>query len=251
MNQNQLAVLSECDRAVAFVEELLAPDYLNDIEQKIVKHCFDRLTYLQISLRYGYSLEYVKNVGYYLWQRLSQKTGEHVTKASFCSFFRRCYLARLERIESKQKRAVVFVKPRHSPKRGSSNLSGGGLVSSDSSFLHVHQYLSCDLPRTVELVETAMTPDFSHPNLQSSSPNPNDSGTMTPSSSQTEPMAIASPPESQPSHQEVVASEYGSTPIEPISLEDRLLLALARIEELQNRVRILEQITYATAAISA
>jgi hypothetical protein len=56
---------------------------LSDLQQKIVKESWQGKTYQDIANSYGYNVQYVKDVGYRLWNLLSQVCEEKISKKNF------------------------------------------------------------------------------------------------------------------------------------------------------------------------
>jgi hypothetical protein len=89
MNCTESREIIGVEQAIAFVEKTIAPDYLNQMERKLLRDSWNGLTYAQMSRRYQYGDEYMKNVGFHLWRRISNRLGETITKSSFQSVIRR------------------------------------------------------------------------------------------------------------------------------------------------------------------
>lgn len=90
----------DADRAVAIIETILAPKSLNPVQIQIVRGVIAGQSYQQIvataktdpaldpqdrQLTKNYQLGYIKEAGAQLWQLLSQKLGQKVTKGSLAA----------------------------------------------------------------------------------------------------------------------------------------------------------------------
>ena len=62
---------------------------LTDAEEKCLCGCMDGLTYQQIADSAGYSTDYIKQVGAFLWKELSQLVGQEISKKNFKSAIRK------------------------------------------------------------------------------------------------------------------------------------------------------------------
>jgi hypothetical protein len=77
------------EEALVFVDSVLKPGYLNQVQELVLRQSWEGRTYLEIAIDSCYDAEYIKNVGYHLWHLLSQRLGEKVTKSNFRSVLRR------------------------------------------------------------------------------------------------------------------------------------------------------------------
>jgi WD40 repeat protein len=77
------------EEALQVIDAALAPSALNDIQERVFRGVWEGQTYESIAERTNYEPEYVKHIGYQLWQKLSQALGEKVTKANLQSVLRR------------------------------------------------------------------------------------------------------------------------------------------------------------------
>lgn len=68
------------NEALDQIARLLEPEPLNKIERLILQHSWEGLSYGEIARRTDYDLGYVRDTGSKLWQRLSDATGEKVSK---------------------------------------------------------------------------------------------------------------------------------------------------------------------------
>ena len=65
---------------LSLIEPIIAPRQLNKIQQLVLYHCWQGLSYQEIADNIDYDLGYVKDTGSSLWQLLSKVTGEKITK---------------------------------------------------------------------------------------------------------------------------------------------------------------------------
>ncbi|MFB2939361.1 NB-ARC domain-containing protein [Aerosakkonemataceae cyanobacterium BLCC-F154] len=77
------------EEALVVVDSILKPGYLNHVQELVLRQSWEGKTYPEIAASSAYDAEYVKNIGYQLWQSLSDKLGEKVTKSNFRSVLRR------------------------------------------------------------------------------------------------------------------------------------------------------------------
>ncbi|OKH30481.1 hypothetical protein NIES2119_30870 [[Phormidium ambiguum] IAM M-71] len=77
------------EEALVVVDSILKPGYLNHVQELVLRQSWEGKTYPEIAASSAYDAEYVKNIGYQLWQSLSDKLGEKVTKSNFRSVIRR------------------------------------------------------------------------------------------------------------------------------------------------------------------
>ncbi|MGK7888737.1 MAG: AAA-like domain-containing protein [Leptolyngbyaceae cyanobacterium] len=70
----------EKQEALALVQDILAPRVLSDVEQLVITQSWEGKGYREIALAAGYEEGYLKDVGYRLWQALSDSLGCRVTK---------------------------------------------------------------------------------------------------------------------------------------------------------------------------
>jgi WD40 repeat protein len=77
------------EEALSDLDAILAPHPLNNLQELIVRHCWEGKTYAHIAELTGYDDDYIRDVGFQLWRRLSQTLGEKVSKSNFKSVLRR------------------------------------------------------------------------------------------------------------------------------------------------------------------
>ncbi|MEG4227076.1 NB-ARC domain-containing protein [Microcoleus sp. N9_B2] len=77
------------DEALLFLDSVLKQEHLNDIHILVLRQSWEGHSYPQIAKSAGYDAEYIKFVGFQLWQVLSRVFGEKVTKSNVQSVMRR------------------------------------------------------------------------------------------------------------------------------------------------------------------
>ena len=77
------------DEALLFLDSVLKQEHLNDIHILVLRQAWEGRSYPEIAKIAGYDAEYIKFVGFQLWQVLSRLFGEKVTKSNVQSIMRR------------------------------------------------------------------------------------------------------------------------------------------------------------------
>ena len=77
------------DEALLFLDSVLQQEPLNDIQALVFRQAWEGRSYPDIAKSAGYDYEYIKFVGFQLWQLLSRVFGEKVTKSNVQSVLRR------------------------------------------------------------------------------------------------------------------------------------------------------------------
>ena len=77
------------DEALLFLDSLLTQEHLNDVHILVLRQTWEGRSYPEIAKNAGYDAEYIKFVGFHLWQVLSRIFGEKVTKSNVQSVLRR------------------------------------------------------------------------------------------------------------------------------------------------------------------
>lgn len=80
------------EQALSFINQYLPQQHLNHVQEIVFRASWQGQSYLECAITYGYSPEYIKAVGYKLWQLLSLSFNEEVTKNNFKSILRRHFL---------------------------------------------------------------------------------------------------------------------------------------------------------------
>ena len=97
---NKIKQLMTVKEALAILDIVLEQERLNDIQELVFRKVLTGQTYPEIAESAGYDAEYIKFVGFGLWQVLSRAFGEKVSKSNVQSVLRR---------HSQQSRAVATV----------------------------------------------------------------------------------------------------------------------------------------------
>jgi WD40 repeat protein len=77
------------EEALKVIDTALSPAALNDIQEQVLRGVWEGQTYDKIAEQTNYESEYIKHVGYQLWQKLSQALGERIAKGNLQSVLRR------------------------------------------------------------------------------------------------------------------------------------------------------------------
>lgn len=77
------------EEALSVLDGVLGQITLNDTQELVFRHAWEDWTYEQIAEQFGYTTDYVKNVGSQLWDSLSARLGVRVTKRNVQSVVRR------------------------------------------------------------------------------------------------------------------------------------------------------------------
>ncbi|WP_242037803.1 NB-ARC domain-containing protein [Tolypothrix sp. FACHB-123] len=72
---------------------VLQQKHLSNIQELVLRQSWEGYTYAQIAERSGYDDDYIRDVGYRLWQTLSKSLGENVNKSNIKSVLRRRYVS--------------------------------------------------------------------------------------------------------------------------------------------------------------
>lgn len=75
--------------ALNIVDSVLADKSLSTIQEAIFRHTWEGKTYSEIADQAGYDAAYIRDVGYKLWQLLSEAFGDRVTKNNLQVVLRR------------------------------------------------------------------------------------------------------------------------------------------------------------------
>lgn len=71
------------EEGLEFVEQVLAPGRLNQVQEIVFQYAWEDWSYKDISEKSDYTLGYIKDTGSKLWQILSEALGEKVTRHNF------------------------------------------------------------------------------------------------------------------------------------------------------------------------
>jgi WD40 repeat protein len=79
----------KADEALIYLQEVLAPKRLNDTQELVFCQTWEGKSYAEIAETSSYDPEYIKYVGYQLWQVLSKALEEKISKSNIQSALRR------------------------------------------------------------------------------------------------------------------------------------------------------------------
>ncbi|MBD2196999.1 PD40 domain-containing protein [Calothrix anomala FACHB-343] len=80
------------EQAMLVLDLVLQQKHLSNIQELVLRQSWEGYTYAQIAERSGYDDDYIRDVGYRLWQTLSRALGENVNKSNIKSVLRRRYV---------------------------------------------------------------------------------------------------------------------------------------------------------------
>jgi WD40 repeat protein len=103
----------KADEALILIQEVLAPKRLNDTQEMVFRHTWEGRGYAEIAEISSYDSEYIKYVGYQLWQLLSKALNEKVSKSNIQSALRR-YQQKYHPIQSPE---IAFEESRSEPRQ--------------------------------------------------------------------------------------------------------------------------------------
>ncbi len=75
--------LQPVEQALSVFDAILTPHSLTNVQQLVIRGCWQGQTYSQIAEATGYDDDYIRDVGFQLWRRVSQMLGEKVSKSNF------------------------------------------------------------------------------------------------------------------------------------------------------------------------
>ncbi|WP_019501660.1 NB-ARC domain-containing protein [Pseudanabaena sp. PCC 6802] len=75
--------------ALLVLDAVLAPNSLSNLEELMIRYCSEGKTYAEIAQITGYDDDYIRTVGFRLWQRLSKVMSLRVSKSNFQTILRR------------------------------------------------------------------------------------------------------------------------------------------------------------------
>lgn len=76
------------DEAIAIIDAALKPTRLSDLQEVVFRQSWLGKTYQEVAKETGYDPDYIRGVGFQLWQILGETFGEKVTKNNFRSVLR-------------------------------------------------------------------------------------------------------------------------------------------------------------------
>jgi hypothetical protein len=84
------------EQALSVFDAILTPHLLTNIQELVIRGCWQGQTYSQIAETTGYDDDYIRDVGFQLWRRVSQALGEKVSKSNFQVVLRRYQQAQMQ-----------------------------------------------------------------------------------------------------------------------------------------------------------
>ena len=81
--------MRDFDSILQIIDSTITPNYLNSTQELVLREVWNGKTYAKIADDYNYDSEYIKTVGYNLWQVLSNAFDEQINKSNFVPFMRR------------------------------------------------------------------------------------------------------------------------------------------------------------------
>lgn len=81
------------EEALEIVQTVVEQGSLSKVQEIVFRQCWERQSYMEIAVKNGYEVGYIRDVGCKLWQTLSRAFGKKVTKNNFQGVLRHQYLA--------------------------------------------------------------------------------------------------------------------------------------------------------------
>jgi len=76
------------EEALAIVDAALQQQHLTNLQEQVFRYCWEGKTYAEIASLTGYDNDYIRDVGFRLWQLLSKTLGRKITKSNAQSVLR-------------------------------------------------------------------------------------------------------------------------------------------------------------------
>ncbi|OUL32544.1 hypothetical protein BV372_18910 [Nostoc sp. T09] len=92
------------------LDKVLQKKHLSNIQELVLKLCWKGYTYAEIAENSGYDDDYIRDVGFRLWQTLSKALGENIAKSNVKTVLRR-YYSNLAPAESQLSTTTAFQIP--------------------------------------------------------------------------------------------------------------------------------------------
>jgi WD40 repeat protein len=81
--------MKSVEEVLSVLDDVLTTDGLSNLQELIVRGCWEGQTYTKIAETTGYDDDYIRDVGFQLWRKLSQTLNEKVSKSNFKTVLRR------------------------------------------------------------------------------------------------------------------------------------------------------------------
>jgi WD40 repeat protein len=81
--------MKSVEEVLSVLDTVLTPNGLSNLQELIVRGCWERQTYTQIAETTGYDDDYIRDVGFQLWRKLSKALNQKVSKSNFKTVLRR------------------------------------------------------------------------------------------------------------------------------------------------------------------
>jgi NB-ARC domain len=99
------------EQAMLVLDKALQKKHLSNIQELVLRLCWSGYTYAQIAESSGYDDDYIRDVGFRLWQTLSKALGENIAKSNVKTVLRRHYSS-LKQVESQLSTTAGFLTPK-------------------------------------------------------------------------------------------------------------------------------------------
>ncbi|MDZ7959334.1 MAG: NB-ARC domain-containing protein [Aulosira sp. DedQUE10] len=99
------------EQAMLVLDSVLQKKHLSNIQELVFRLCWKGYTYAEIAENSGYDDDYIRDVGFRLWQTLSKALGENIAKSNVKTVLRR-YYANLAPAESAVFNTTAFPIPK-------------------------------------------------------------------------------------------------------------------------------------------
>ncbi|MBD2353263.1 NACHT domain-containing protein [Tolypothrix sp. FACHB-123] len=86
------------EQAMLVLDKALQKKHLSNIQEMVLRLCWSGYTYAEIAESSGYDDDYIRDVGFRLWQTLSKALGENIAKSNVKTVLRRHYFS-LKQVE--------------------------------------------------------------------------------------------------------------------------------------------------------
>ncbi|MBD2202986.1 NACHT domain-containing protein [Calothrix sp. FACHB-1219] len=99
------------EQAMLVLDKALQKKHLSNIQEMVLRLCWSGYTYAEIAESSGYDDDYIRDVGFRLWQMLSKALGENIAKSNVKTVLRRHYSS-LKQLESQVSTIAAFPTPK-------------------------------------------------------------------------------------------------------------------------------------------